>query len=105
MAPARSSAVRHPGTEPGGSAAVIGGGWVPMADPAIDQQDVMQQSRSVTAVDRLWHRKRCSVMPMSAAPEGSYYMLLNCDTCLALYTTRATDQEINRANSRLSRVG
>jgi len=44
MAPAPSSAGRHPGPEPGGSAAVIGGGWVPVADPAINQQDVIQQA-------------------------------------------------------------
>jgi len=88
-----------------------------MADPVIDQQDVMQQSRSVTAVDRLWHGKRCSallrpsascrypVMPMSAAPEASDYVLLHRDTGSALYTTRATEQEIHRANSSLSRAG
>jgi hypothetical protein len=35
MAPALSSVVRHPGPGPGGSAAVIGGGWVLMVDPLI----------------------------------------------------------------------
>ncbi len=44
-------------------------------------------------------------MPMSAAPEASDYVLLHRDTVSALYTTRATEQEIHRANSSLSRVG
>jgi hypothetical protein len=44
MAPALSLVVRHPGTERDGSAAVIGSGWVPMTDPAIDQLDVVQEA-------------------------------------------------------------
>jgi hypothetical protein len=48
---------------------------------------------------------RCPVMPMSAASEASDYVLLHRDTCSALYTTRATEEEIARANSSLSRAG
>ncbi|MFO7629791.1 MAG: hypothetical protein R6W06_09825 [Prochlorococcaceae cyanobacterium] len=48
---------------------------------------------------------RCPAMPMSAAPEASDYVLLHRDTGSALYTTRATEQEIHRANSSLSRAG
>jgi hypothetical protein len=44
-------------------------------------------------------------MPMSAVPEASDYVLLHRDTGLALYTTRATELEIHRANSSLSRAG
>jgi hypothetical protein len=44
-------------------------------------------------------------MPMSAVPETSDYVLLHRDTGLALYTTRATEQEIHRANSNLSIAG
>jgi len=36
MTPAPSSAVLDPGPVPGGSAAVIGGGWVLMVDAAIE---------------------------------------------------------------------
>ncbi len=44
MAPAPSSEVLDPKPGPGGSAAVIGSGWVPMTDPAIDQLDVVQEA-------------------------------------------------------------
>jgi len=44
-------------------------------------------------------------MPMSAAPEASVYVLLHRDTGSALYTTRATEQEIHRANFSLSQAG
>jgi hypothetical protein len=44
-------------------------------------------------------------MPKPAAPEASDYVLLHRDTGSALYTTRATEAEIHRANSSLSRVG
>jgi hypothetical protein len=44
-------------------------------------------------------------MPMSAASEASDYVLLHRDTGSALYTTRATEEEIARANSSLSRAG
>jgi hypothetical protein len=44
-------------------------------------------------------------MSMSAVPEASDYVLLHRDTGSALYTTRATEQEIHRANSSLSRAG
>jgi len=38
------------------------------------------------------------------AAEACDYVLLHRDTDLALYTTRATEQEIHRAYSSLSRV-
>lgn len=44
-------------------------------------------------------------MPQPAIPEASDYVLLHRDTGSALYTTRATEQEIQRANVSLSRVG
>jgi hypothetical protein len=44
-------------------------------------------------------------MPKPAAPEASDYVLLHRDTGSALYTTRATEEEIHRANSSLNRVG
>jgi hypothetical protein len=44
-------------------------------------------------------------MPMSAVPDASDYVLLHRDTGSALYTTRATEEEIARANSSLSRAG
>ena len=44
MAAALSSVVLDPKPGPGGSAASIGGGWVPVADPAIDQLDVVQEA-------------------------------------------------------------
>ena len=36
---------------------------------------------------------------MSTAPEASDYVLLHRDTGSALYTTRATEEEIARANT------
>ncbi len=44
-------------------------------------------------------------MPMPVPPEASDYVLLHRDTGLALYRTRATEEEIARANSSLSRAG
>jgi hypothetical protein len=40
-------------------------------------------------------------MPMPVPPEASDYVLLHRDTGLALYRTRATQEEIARANSSL----
>ncbi|MCP9778334.1 hypothetical protein KBY75_12030 [Cyanobium sp. T1G-Tous] len=42
---------------------------------------------------------------MSTAPEASDYVLLHRDTGSALYKTRATEEEIARANYSLSRAG
>jgi hypothetical protein len=44
-------------------------------------------------------------MPMSTAPGASDYVLLHRDTGSALYTTRAMEEEIARANYSLSRAG
>jgi hypothetical protein len=44
-------------------------------------------------------------MPHPVAVEASDYVLLHRDTGSALYTTRATEQEIHRANLSLSRAG
>ena len=44
-------------------------------------------------------------MPEPVVPEASDYVLLHRDTGSTLYVTRATEQEIHRANSTLSRVG
>ncbi len=44
-------------------------------------------------------------MPNPTIPEACDYVLLHRDTGLALYTTRATELEIHRANSSLSRAG
>jgi hypothetical protein len=44
-------------------------------------------------------------MPQPAIPDASDYVLLHRDTGSALYTTRATEQEIQRANVSLSRAG
>jgi hypothetical protein len=44
-------------------------------------------------------------MPKPAAPEASDYVLLHRDTGSALYTTRATEEEIHRANSSLCSAG
>jgi hypothetical protein len=44
-------------------------------------------------------------MPNPTIPDASDYVLLHRDTGSALYTTRATEQEIHRANSSLSRAG
>ena len=44
-------------------------------------------------------------MPKPVVPEASDYVLLHRDTGSALYTTRATELEIHRANASLSRAG
>jgi hypothetical protein len=44
-------------------------------------------------------------MAKPAAPEARDNVLLHRDTGAALYTTRATEEEIARANSSLSRAG
>jgi hypothetical protein len=44
-------------------------------------------------------------MSKPAVPEASDYVLLHRDTGSALYRTRATEEEIARANSSLSRAG
>jgi hypothetical protein len=46
---------------------------------------------------------RCRAMPLPS--EASDYVLLHRDTGLALYTTRATEAEIHRANSNLRQAG
>jgi hypothetical protein len=43
-------------------------------------------------------------MPHRVAVEASDYVLLHRDTGSALYITRATEQEIHRANLSLSRA-
>jgi hypothetical protein len=70
--------------------------------------------------DLLWHRQRCSALlastrgRCSAMAESSLvqaseptgdYVLLHRDTGTALYATRATEAEIHRANTNLSRSG
>jgi hypothetical protein len=70
--------------------------------------------------DLLWHRQRCSALLAStrggcgamaessliqaSEPTGDY-VLLHRDTGTALYATRATEAEIQRANANLSRSG
>jgi hypothetical protein len=50
----------------------------------------------------LWHRHRCSALLRSNASD---YVLLHRDTGSALYTTRATEAEIHRANDNLTQAG
>jgi hypothetical protein len=44
-------------------------------------------------------------MPQPLPSEASDYVLLHRDSGLALYTTRATEEEIHRANSNLRQAG
>jgi hypothetical protein len=44
-------------------------------------------------------------MPAPDPQEATDYVLLHRDTGLALYTTRATEEEIHRANSNLRQAG
>jgi hypothetical protein len=44
-------------------------------------------------------------MPQPLPTEASDYVLLHRDTGCALYTTRATEAEIHRANQNLKRSG
>jgi len=67
--------------------------------------------------DLLWHRHRCSAllrsnaspacraMPTPDPTDASDYVLLHRDTGSALYTTRATEAEIHRANANLKQAG
>jgi hypothetical protein len=107
---------------------VTGGGWVLMAHPDLAQSGPLELvapigladavlHRSVTGVQLGWHRPcgfallrpnalcRCPVMANPVAVKASDYVLLHRDTGSALYTTRATEQEIHRANVSLSRAG
>ena len=52
--------------------------------------------------DLLWHRHRCSALLRSNASDD---VLLHRDTGSALYTTRATEAEIHRANDNLTQAG
>jgi len=71
--------------------------------------------------DLLWHRHRCGALlastrdrfPQAMAEtsrersieQAADYVLLHRDTGTALYRTRATEEEIHRANRNLSRSG
>ena len=67
--------------------------------------------------DLLWHRHRCSAllrsnaspacraMPKPDPSEATDDVLLHRDTGSALYTTRATEAEIHRANDNLTQAG
>jgi hypothetical protein len=67
--------------------------------------------------DQLWHPARCSAgigaghvrrdgpLPAVLPPQASDYVLLHRDTGAALYATRATEVEIQRANDNLRRAG
>ncbi len=54
-----------------------------------------------------WVRKNpaCRVMPKPDPSEASDDVLLHRDTGSALYTTRATEAEIRRANDNLTQAG
>ena len=80
-------------------------------------QSLRPARRSASRSSLLWRRRLCSaLMPFSASPrcramlqplpsEATDYVLLHRDTGLALYTTRATEVEIHRANSNLRQAG
>ena len=67
--------------------------------------------------DLLWHRHRCSAllrsnasparlaMPKPDPSAATDYVLFHRDTGSALYTTRATEAEIHRANDNLTQAG
>ncbi len=71
--------------------------------------------------DLLWHRPRCGALlastrdrfPQAMAEtsgessieQSADYVLMHRDTGTALYRTRATEEEIHRANRNLSRSG
>ncbi len=77
----------------------------------------VRKNPSCPRSDLLWHRQRCAAllrskptpaccaMPDPAPSDASDYVLLHRDTGSALYTTRATEEEIHRANRNLQRAG
>jgi hypothetical protein len=93
------------------------GGTLNLQTPSIAKRSLEAVKAITTPVERHWHRQpgsallcpsascRCPVMPKPAAAEASDDVLLQRDTGSALYTTRATEQDIHRANSSLSKAG